>query len=462
MPGAQAAERSAAVVFEVCKHRCRYRTIQRAVDAASSAAALRRRHGRNAVVAVRPGRYREDVEIDRRSHPGLEALTIEGTSRSARRVVVEGRGGTSGTGIEATGVGGLTIRNLWVRGHGVYGVLLRPAAGSACGGYRLENVLASGNRLDGVLASNCPGGRISGSGAWGQGEAGFHVATTSEPSWTVLKDDRAWQNAIGYSGTNARYVKVVESAFFDNGLGIAVATIDGRPAEPAGWHAIERDDVFWNNYDHFLARSRFASVAPTLGLLGQTTLSYPTGVGIALYGVSHATLRHNDVFGNYKWGIATLSAPGEPFGPDGSLLANFGDDGKSLDNEIAENRMAREGADPNGEYDFFADATGGGNCWGGNSPDARFAPGNGRLPPARIYPDCPQPEADAGELSSLDTTAGLQLNAEAERDPRTALGYLMTSPPQRQECSWVRRVAHPPFQGFGSIELAAAPGEIVC
>jgi Right handed beta helix region len=459
---AAAAGRGDAKVFEVCRHGCRYRTIQRAVDAAGSSAALRRRHGRRAVIAVQPGRYREDIEIDRRSHPGLEGLTIAGTSQSARRVVVEGRGPASGTGIEAIGVGGLKIRNLWVRNHGVYGLLLRPAVGRACAGYRLENVFASGNRFDGVLASNCPGGRISGSAAWGQGEAGFHVATTRDPSWTVLNDNRAWENAVGYSGTNARYVKVLDSAFFNNGVGIAVATLDGGPFEPAGWQAVERNNVFWNNYDHFLSRARFATTFPTLGALGGTILHYPLGVGIFLYGVSEATVRHNDVFGNYKWGIASLSAPGEPFGPDASLLANEGNEGKSLNTEIVENRMAREGADPNGEYDFFADASGGGNCWGGNSPEARFAPGDGRVPLPRIYPDCPQPQAAPAEVSSVNATAGLQFNREAESDPHTSLGYLTTSPPQRQECSWTRREPHPAFQGFGSIELAAAPGEILC
>jgi hypothetical protein len=460
-PDAAAAGRASFKVFEVCRHGCRYRTIQRAVDAAGSSAALRRRHGRRAVIAVRPGRYREDVEIDRRSHPGLEGLTIEGTRPSARRVVVEGRGPASGTGIEAIGVGGLGIRNLWIRNHGVYGVLLRPANGRACGAYRLENVFTSGNRFDGVLASNCPGGRISESAAWGQGEAGFHVATTRDPSWTVLKDNRAWENAVGYSGTNARYVKVLDSAFFDNGVGIAVATLDGEAFEPSGWQAIERNNVFWNNYDHFLSRARFATIFPTLGALGGATLNYPLGVGIFLYGVSDATVRHNDVFGNYKWGIASLSAPGEPFGPDGSLLANQGDEAKSLDTEIVENRLAREGADPNGEYDFFADGSGGGNCWGGNSPGSRFAPSDGGVPLPRIYPDCPQPDAAPAEVSSVNTTTGLQFNPEDESDPHTALGYLMTSPPQRQECSW-RRGSHPAFQGFGSIELAAAPGEIVC
>ena len=52
--------------------------------------------------------------------------------------------------------------------------------------------------------------------------------------------------------------------------------------------------------------------------------------------------------------------------------------------------MGREGADPNGEYDFWNDNTGGGNCWGGNSANSTFAPGNGKVPLSQIYPACPQ------------------------------------------------------------------------
>ena len=48
-------------------------------------------------------------------------------------------------------------------------------------------------------------------------------------------------------------------------------------------------------------------------------------------------------------------------------------------------------------------------------------------------------------------------------DPTTVLGYAGQSPPQNQECSWVRRVAaHPPFEDFTPVEVAAQPGEVTC
>ena len=50
-----------------------------------------------------------------------------------------------------------------------------------------------------------------------------------------------------------------------------------------------------------------------------------------------------------------------------------------------------------------------------------------------------------------------------ESDPRTILGYAGSTPPQNQQCSWVRRVAaHPGFEKFKPVEVAALPGELTC
>jgi hypothetical protein len=125
--------------------------------------------------------------------------------------------------------------------------------------------------------------------------------------------------------------------------------------------------------------------------------------------------------------------------------------------------MGRGGADPNGEYDFWNDASGGGNCWGSNSAGATFAPGNGSTPVSTIYPACPQAPVEYDRVSSLNLGAGLQINLAHESDPTTILGYAGTNPPQNQQCTWVRRVAaHPAFEKFQPVEVTAAPGEVSC
>jgi parallel beta-helix repeat protein len=473
------------MVFEVCKHGCKYRTIQKAVNAAGSFKFKKANAKRKVVVAVKPGKYVEGVVVDGTAKKkDFDGLTIEGTKKSRKQTVLEGKNakgelGAAQNGIEAVDVDGLVMKNMWARNYQSNGFFVHADvnSGQRCDGFTMDNLLASDNRSYGLFSKGCLGGKMINSAGYHQGDSAFYVGETPcdskawtnhgvapppkpcqrKPKWTLLKNDRSYENVLGYSGTNSKYVKIVESAFYNNGAGIVPNTLDSEGFEPNGWNVFERNDVFWNNYNYFLSQSKFHTVSAGLGKVGSSVVNYPTGVGIVLYGGANNVVRGNNVFGNYKWGIASFSGPGEVF------VANEGDDAKNVNNQIVENTMGREGADPNGEYDFWNDATGGGNCWGANSPAATFAPGNGSTPLSTIYPPCPQAAVLADQTKSLNITAGLQINLAEESDPRTILGYAGSTPPQNQQCTWVRRVAsHPPFEKFKPVEVAALPGELTC
>lgn len=472
-------------VFEVCKHGCKYPTIQKAVNAAGSFKFKQAKAKTKVVVAVKPGKYVEGVVVDGTAKKkSFDDLTIEGTKKDRKKTVLEGKNakgelGAAQNGIEAISVDGLVLKNMWARNYQSNGFFIHASSeeGQHCDGYTMDNLLASDNRSYGLFAKNCFGGKMVNSAGYHQGDSAFYVGETPcnsknwtnhgvvpapkpcqrKPKWTLLKNDRSYENVLGYSGTNSKYVKIVESAFYNNGAGIVPNTLDSEGFEPNGWNVFERNDVFWNNYNYFLSASKFHTVSGGLGQLAGATVNYPTGVGIVLYGGDENIVRDNNVFGNYKWGIASFSGPGEVF------VANVGDDAKNINNEIVENTMGREGADPNGEYDFWNDATGAGNCWGGNSPAASFAPGNGSTPLGTIYPACPQPKVLTDQAKSLNISAGLQINLGDESDPKTILGYAGSTPAQNQQCTWVRRVAaHPPFEKFKPVEIAAQPGELTC
>jgi parallel beta-helix repeat protein len=473
-----------AKTFEVCKHGCRYRTIQKAVDAAGSFKGKKANRKVKATVAIRPGKYVEGVVLDGTLRKkSFDGLTIKGAKKDRKKVVLEGKNakgelGAAQNGIEAISVDGLVLENMWARNYQSNGFFIHASneGGQHCDGYKMNNLLASANRSYGLFAKNCFGGKMINSAGYHHGDSAFYVGETpcdsktwtnhgtapppapcqKKPKWTLLKNDRSYENVLGYSGTNSKYVKIVDSAFYNNGAGIVPNTLDSEGFEPNGWNVFEGNDVFWNNYNYFLAGSKFHTVSGGLGQVGGATVNYPTGVGIVLYGGAGNVVKHNNVFGNYKWGIASFSGPGEIF------VANEGDDAKSINNQVVENTMGREGADPNGEFDFWNDNTGGGNCWGANSPGT-FAPGNGKVPLSKIYPACPQTEVLADQVHSLDIEAGLQVNLAETSDPRTILGYATSNPPQNQECTWVRRVAaHPAFEKFQPVEVAPQPGEVNC
>ncbi len=482
---AQGGKKPKAKVFEVCKHGCKYRTIQRGVDAAGAFKAKKKNAKVQAIVAVKPGRYVEGVVLDgtlkRKSFDGLR---IEGTKKSRKKVVLEGRNakgelGPAQNGIEAIDVDGLVLKNMWARNYQSNGFFVHADAksGQSCDDYVMSNLLTSANRSYGLFAKGCKGGKMIDSAGYHHGDSAFYVGETPcdsnawtnhgvvprpkpcqrKPNWTLLKNLKSYENVLGYSGTNSKYVKIVASAFYNNGAGIVPNTLDSEGFEPNGWNVFEGNDVFWNNYNYFLAGSRFKTVSGGLGKVGGSTVNYPTGVGIVLYGGDHNVVRKNRVFGNYKWGIASFSGPGELF------VANEGDDAKNINNQVVDNVLGRGGTDPNGEYDIWNDASGAGNCWAGNSANSTFAPGNGKVPLAQIYPACPQPEVLNDQAKSLNITAGLQIDLANESDPSTILGYAASSPPQNQQCSWVRRLAqHPPFKSYRPAEVAAQAGELSC
>ena len=112
-----------------------------------------------------------------------------------------------------------------------------------------------------------------------------------------------------------------------------------------------------------------------------------------------------------------------------------------MNNQFTNNKMGLNGTDKNGNYDFFTDYSGGGNCWSGNT-SSTFAPGNGSVPVSTIYPACPQDKVINDDVLSFNFGAGLQVNAayldpqEPWRDLSTIFGLAEVRPSELQECSW--------------------------
>ncbi len=310
--GGQKKKQAKSKTFEVCKHGCRYRTIQKAVDAAGSFKAKKKNAKVKAVVAIRPGKYVEGVVVDGTLRKkSFDDLTIKGTKKNRKKVVLEGKNakgelGAAQNGIEAISVDGLVLENMWARNYQSNGFFIHAAneGGQHCDGYTMDNLLTSANRSYGLFAKNCYGGKMINSAGYHHGDSAFYVGETPcdskswtnhgvapppkpcqrKPKWTLLKNDRSYENVLGYSGTNSKYVKIVESAFYNNGAGIVPNTLDSEGFEPNGWNVFERNDVFWNNYNYFLAGSKFHTVSGGLGQVAGATVNYPTGVGIVLYG----------------------------------------------------------------------------------------------------------------------------------------------------------------------------------
>ena len=135
------------------------------------------------------------------------------------------------------------------------------------------------------------------------------------------------------------------------------------------------------------------------------------GSGSSLFGATGWVVKNNNIFGNFKFGSAVFS---DPF--------NDGDDAISTDNQFLNNKNGRNGTDTNA-VDFFADGSGSGNCFQGNS-SSTFDPSPSATN-ANLYPTCPAPDPPA---SGTGTSSG---NGDQVLE---LVSYVGTDPPENQEC----------------------------
>jgi hypothetical protein len=407
-PGASAAKKQ----FSVCKHGCKYRTIQDAVDASR----------RNATIKIAPGKYKEGVIVKGHKHDGL---TIRGTGKSPKKVILEGKnargpGGLAQNGIEGIRVDGLRLLNMWARNYATNGFFIHE-----CDDYLMKNLYASFNRSYGLYAFHCIGGRMTRSVSWGHGDSSYYVGESppqKKPDWTSLDHLDGHENVIGYSGSNSRYVKITKSNFYNNGIGVVPNTSDNEKFEPTEDGKITKNNIFWNNFNYYLPDSRVETVSGGLGELNGRTINFPIGAGIVLLGADNWKISNNEIFGHFQWGAATVS---DPF--------NEGDDSVSRNNQFIDNQMGRNGTDTNA-VDFFTDGSGGSNCLSGNvSSTVDGSPA--------LYPACPQPPG--GGTGTGDPTQFAKL-----------ADLVLADPPESQECSWTKH-PHPKFKKYKPLDLPA-------
>ena len=441
---AQAAKKDKPLV--VCKFGCKYKSIQKAVDKAK----------KGAKIYVLEGKYKEGVIVEGHKK---DDLTIQGMKQKkngkykkakAKKVVLEGKNAKSETGlaqngIEGIDVNGLTVKNMTARNYATNGFFVRDSAPDGklsngkidCNDYVFKNVIASFNRSYGVYAFGCAGGKMLKSEGYGHGDSAFYVGATppqSNPKTTLLKGLEAYENVLGYSGTNSRYVNITNGDWYNNGVGIVPNTLDSEPFEPTADSVIQNNNVFWNNFNYFLPNSGVKTVSDGLGQVGGATIQYPTGVGIALFGADGWVVQNNNVFGNFKYGLAAFS---DPF--------NEGDNAISRNNQVINNQMGRGGTDTNA-VDFWIDGSGSGNCFSGNTTST-FDPAPG-VSDSDLYPTCPAPAAPNPGASNGSFGNGDQVIE--------LITYVTTDPPENQECQWTQH-PHPPFEDFVAVDVKPDP-----
>jgi hypothetical protein len=356
--------------LKVCKKgKCKFRTIQKAVNAAK----------RGDTIRIAKGVYHEGVRIKGRKKAYLRLV---GNTKKPRTVVIDSKGvkgAAAQNGVLIDGASNVEVKGIYARhykGNGFFAVNTSD--------YDFNHLVAGYGGAYGIYAFNSKGGRITDSEGFYNNDSAFYVGQTPpqvKPKRTFAKNLVGWGNVIGWSGTNMRYTTITKSRFFDNGVGIVPNALDSEKYPPAEDNVIANNDVFWNNFD-------YTKGAPFKLRQSATSFPYPPGTGIVLFGGRRNLVQNNRVYGNWLVGITTIK----------QIALQQADAADTIDNKIEGNKLGLGGTDLNG-YDQFYDGSGSGNCFTDNEEHSPNIPADNAT-----FAPCPHTGANAYN-SALDDMA---------------------------------------------------------
>ena len=111
---------------------------------------------------------------------------------------------------------------IWAKNYAANGFFIHADPGNHCKGFLMKNDIASFNRAYGLFAKHCIGGRITKSVGYGQGDSAIYIGETppqNKPKWTSIDHNLMYENVLGYSGTNSKYVDIKQNEVYNNGVG---------------------------------------------------------------------------------------------------------------------------------------------------------------------------------------------------------------------------------------------------
>ena len=373
--------------LHVCKSGCKFKTIQKAVNKAKA----------GDTVKVADGTYKESVKV---TGAAKRYLKLIGNVADPSKVVIDLtnlKSPANQNSVLISNANEVTLEGFTTQGYRGNGFFVTNATG-----YTFRDLRAIGHSgVYGIYAFNTIGGTMADSEASWNNDGGFYIGQTppqTKPVRTIASNLKSFNNVIGWSGTNMRYVTIEGSQFYNNGVGVAPNALSSEKYPPDEDNVITNNDIFWNNFDYFAGapfqvRKQASESAP-----------YPPGVGVIIFGGRGNVISNNRIFGNYLVGAAGIQ----------QLLLKETDAQQLVGNQVSGNTFGKDGTDLNGR-DIFYDGDGSDNCFGPNTGVQVTVPADGST-----IQNCPFTGANA-----LSTDAQAQISNWALNDPTHIANWIV-------------------------------------
>ena len=369
-PGGPSKRPSNTKTLHVCKHgkRC-IKTIQKAVNKAKAGDTIR----------IANGTYREGVKISGKKKAFLRLI---GNAKNPDKVVIDAHKKKQNS-VFVNGANNVTLSGMTARNYRANGFFALNVDG-----YDMNHLVAHNGGSYGLYAFNSKGGRMTNDVAYYNNDGGFYIGQTpkqTKPKRSIVTKIESWGNAIGWSGTNMRYVTITKSQFFNNGVGVLPNAVDGEKFPPAEDNVIADNDIYWNNFNYFAG-------APFKPKKFGGGFALPPGMGVLLIGARTNKVQNNRIYGNYLVGVAEVT----DFALKKPENKPFAD---PVGNEVTGNQFGLGGQDLNGR-DIAYDGSGKLNCFQSNDLHSPTVPADGNT-----LATCPGPDPNHADPSVLQEGA---------------------------------------------------------
>ena len=297
------------------------------------------------VVQVRPGTYKESLDVNRAGVElrgivsGEDRAVLDGTLDGGKlrkdAVVVSGAHFTisgflvknySGNGVTTQKTHHVTFRDVITDNAGKYGL------------YPVES--------EDILIENCVATRIS--------DAGIYVGQSKR---ATVRGCKAYGNVAGIEIENTVDSVVEDNEAWDNAGGLLVFVLPNNPSKVGNHCTVRNNYVHDNNHENF-------------GDPMSTVAKVPPGLGMLVMAADDTTITKNRFEGNGSVGIAVISIVNLVGTTSGLDIEPNSDNTRILDNTYKNNGLAPSRAfkdvlmDPAATKggDLVFDGTGKGNC----------------------------------------------------------------------------------------------------